>query len=845
MNMQYTVKRQPVDTALDFKILVVEDNPADALLIREMLREPQGNIFALDQVSRLSDGLRQLEAGSYDLILLDLSLPDSYGFSTFRRFQEHAPHIPVIVLTGRDDKALALRAMRNGAQDYLVKGNIDGNLLQRSIRYAIERKRAADELRERTEHLEALRDVALDITSELDLSTLLHSITTRAVDLSGGNRGVLALYRPDLDAVELSVYVNIDPRPDKRIFRRGEGVAGLVLEREAPALITDYQAWEHSASPWDTYIGHDTVFGAPIRWRDELLGTLEVIGVPFQTLEDSRVELLTSFTTQAASAIRNVQLYEQEQQRRQEADTLREAALALTNTLERDVLIERILAQLQAVVPYDTASVQLLRDNALELVGGRGFPNLEELIGVTFDLNEDNPNRIVVREQEPHILSDAPEIYDEFHRDPHSAADIHSWLGVPLLVGQRLIGMIALDKHEADFYTGRHARLAEGFAAQAAIAIENAQLHAELRSHAEELEEVVADRTVELRAERAQLEAVLQGITDGIVLTNAEGETIQVNAVAKKWLTQDLAPDDAQRLREVIRSLARRVREQAALEEIIEFKGLDLEVKAAAVAPSPLHAGSAVVVIHDVSHLRALNRMKSRFVSSISHELRTPLTTMKLYVQMMRQQPQEWQQYLPVVEEEIDHQIQLVEQILEISRLDAGRLDIHPQPTALNDLTQIAVNNHEVLAEQHEVALSFEPAAPDPVAMVDDRRLMLVLNNLLRNAILYTEAGGAVRVATGLQVREDRRWATITVEDTGIGISEEEIPLIFERFYRGEEPRMLQISGNGLGLAIVKEIVELHGGRVEVESEVGVGSTFTVWLTLGEVKIETAPLPDV
>jgi len=106
------------------------------------------------------------------------------------------------------------------------------------------------------------------------------------------------------------------------------------------------------------------------------------------------------------------------------------------------------------------------------------------------------------------------------------------------------------------------------------------------------------------------------------------------------------------------------------------------------------------------------------------------------------------------------------------------------------------------------------------------------LNNLVVNAIHYTPSGGSVVVSTGEKTREGQKWAIIQVEDTGIGISAEDMPHLFERFYRGRMPRQMQIAGTGLGLAIVKEIVDLHGGQVTVESQVDVGSTFTVWLPL-------------
>ncbi|MEA3340322.1 MAG: ATP-binding protein, partial [Chloroflexota bacterium] len=151
---------------------------------------------------------------------------------------------------------------------------------------------------------------------------------------------------------------------------------------------------------------------------------------------------------------------------------------------------------------------------------------------------------------------------------------------------------------------------------------------------------------------------------------------------------------------------------------------------------------------------------------------------------------------------------------------------------------EMTVANHQVLAQERELALEHCPAVgaqPDAspvIAPVDSKRMLQVLNNLMSNAIRYTPEGGEVAVSTGEKGRDGRTWATVTVADTGMGISEEELPHIFERFFRGEEPQSMQISGTGLGLAIAEEIVGLHGGRITVESQVGEGSAFTVWLPL-------------
>ena len=120
------------------------------------------------------------------------------------------------------------------------------------------------------------------------------------------------------------------------------------------------------------------------------------------------------------------------------------------------------------------------------------------------------------------------------------------------------------------------------------------------------------------------------------------------------------------------------------------------------------------------------------------------------------------------------------------------------------------------------------------MALIDPQQMMQVLNNLVRNAIQYTPAGGRVTISTGKEEAEGRVWAVLAVADTGMGISEKELPHTFERFFRGEKPQLMQIPGTGLGLAIVKEIVELHGGRVMVESQVDVGTTFTAWLPVSD-----------
>ena len=371
------------------------------------------------------------------------------------------------------------------------------------------------QMHQRNAQLQALRAISLDLTTELDLDTLLHSIVNHAVDLLNSNHGGLYLYRPERDVLERVISTGPHAIPLDVSLQRGEGLSGKVWEQGASLCVNHYHQWADAAIDIDDE-QTVSVVGAPIQWGTEFLGVINVANysADLRPFTEADVEMLNLFAGQAAIAIRNARLYEEAQRHALEQKTLREAVLALTQALDRDEVIERILAQLQEVVPYDTASVQMLRRHHLELVGGRGFSNLDELLGITFDITESNhPNREVVRRRASVIVADAPKIYDGFHRKPHAQSEIRSWLGVPLLTDETLIGMIALDKREPDFYTPTHARLAEVFAAQAATAIKNAQLLEAAQRRSRRLRKTL--QISELLHQGLATEEVLQKIAQG------------------------------------------------------------------------------------------------------------------------------------------------------------------------------------------------------------------------------------------------------------------------------------------------------------------------------------------
>ncbi len=352
-----------------------------------------------------------------------------------------------------------------------------------------DRVEAEETLTRRAQEMAALYETSLEINAQPDLPTLLQAIVKRAAELLGAPIGALYLMRHDDEVLELTVVHNLPPSYVGRTFSPGEGLSGRVAETGRPRVISDYRAWEGKA---DAYADDDfrRVLGVPLMIKGRVIGVINVTDQERTgTYDEDEIRLVSLFADQAAIAIENARLLEAEARRRREAETLQAATQALSATLDLQRVFELILSELQKVVPYDSATVQQLKEeHYLEIIGGHGFPNLEELLGVRFDLTaQDNPNREVVQQQAPRILEDAAAAYEEFRREPHAQAGVRSWLGVPLFFGDRLIGMLALDKTEPGFYTQEHAQLAQAFAAQAAIAIENARLFQETEQRLDEL----------------------------------------------------------------------------------------------------------------------------------------------------------------------------------------------------------------------------------------------------------------------------------------------------------------------------------------------------------------------
>ncbi|MBI4672895.1 MAG: PAS domain S-box protein [Chloroflexi bacterium] len=363
------------------------------------------------------------------------------------------------------------------------------------------RKQAEERLRRQNEYLDALHETTLGLIGRLQLNELLQALTLRAATLVGTAHGYSYVNEHGRAEMEMNVGIGIFEKMIGTKAYLGTGLTGLVWQTGEPLILDAYQTWEgHLAKPG--YEELHSIVAIPLKSGAQVVGVFGVAYTDAQRhFDETDVAILTRFAHLASIALDNARLYETQRVAREQAEKLLAATLALGATLDLQQVFELILKELQQIVPFDSASVQELKGDYLEVIGGVGFENLPDVLGVRFDVVKGhNPNVKVIANRRPLILNNiSAQGYSNFQNGTYQVTEINSWLGVPLLFGDRIIGMITLDKKEPGFYTPEHARLALAFAAQAAVAIENARLYA--ASQAELRERKRAEEALQRRAD--------------------------------------------------------------------------------------------------------------------------------------------------------------------------------------------------------------------------------------------------------------------------------------------------------------------------------------------------------
>jgi PAS domain S-box-containing protein len=756
---------------------------------------------------------------------------------------------------------------------------------------AIENARLYEETQLRLQDQSLLYEAGQAISSSLEFNQVLETMSTQLVRATNAQIVLIQLWDRATDQIT-TIY---------RQIKTTEGLRDMEL-LEKPFAPTDYlkvaqylrdrrnislRVNDDDLDPLLRARMQDTgllwIVEVPIVSRDEVLGLVRLGDTRFdRMLSDSEVQVIETLINQAAIAMSNARLYDQilrftqelegrvEERthalaranedlkaERDQVETLFRIASELSTSLDLDRVLNRALELVVRAAGATHGSILLVDPQtdvlvARAVLGGEKIPTVGRL--TPFRRGEGLAGWCIVNRQSA-IVADVREDprwveHDERVRQYRSA------LVVPLSVSDDVLGAMLLLHPDENYFTEVHLRMVAAASSQVATAINNAELYRYIREQAELLGGMLRAQQVE----SSKSQAILESVADGVMVSDANGRVILFNAAAERIL--GVKRDDSmgrpiddmlglystaggrwvQQVREWHASAEAR-RRTPVLSQRIEFKGEKrfVTVTVAPVTMADEYLGS-VSVFRDITAEVEADRAKTEFISTVSHELRTPMTSIKGYADLMLIGAagainENQQRFLSVIKSNADRLSVLVNDLLDISRIESGRVKLDLKPVTVESLIDSVVTTLHGRIEEKKLMLHVAlPEGDLPRVYADRDRVIQILTNLVSNAYQYTPPGGTVTV----RAHEAGEFIQIDVVDTGIGITPENQPKVFERFYRVDDPNVNEFPGTGLGLAIVKSLVEMHEGRIWLESEEGVGTTFS--FTLRAVEETPAPL---
>jgi len=725
---------------------------------------------------------------------------------------------------------------------------------------SIQNARLYDQIQRRLGETTALQEVSRVVNSSLDLGEIFEGIVAELA--YAFDYPLIALSTVEGDVLRLQAYHGYEEEDVAR-FREmplTRGVVGRVARTGAPVYIQDVSK-DQDYVPTTPWVVSQIV--VPISSDQRVLGALSIESGADHPLSPNDMSLLTTLTSQVATAMENARLYDEMlslsselerrvaertrelQEERDTVDTLYRITSELSSSIDLDMVLNRGLALLGEAVSAEHGSIFLIEPQSERLLWRAVMSDYEVLPpgGREIPLTRGEGMAGWVIENRQAILVHDVQQDSRWVNIP-GTEDRRSMLAAPLVANEDVLGVVIMMSDEPHSFTEGHLRLVEAAANQVATAINNAELFRLIRDQAERLGSMLRSQQVE--ASKSQ--AILESVADGVMVSNAAGEIILFNAAAERTL--DLSRGEvlgrpssemaglyggggerwAERM-EAWMSDPSSHQEGEFLQERINVGEKVISVHLSPVAHGDEFLG-LVSVFRDITREVEVDRMKSEFVSTVSHELRTPMTSIKGYADLLLMGAagaltDEQQRYIDIIKNNADRLSLLVNDLLDISRIEQGRVDLEIRDISLADIVDELMTALEVrFADEEKVLRVTVDIPPDlPTIQADAERLTQILMNIVLNAYLYTPNGGSVTISAARQ--ED--GVQVDVADTGIGIPLEDQDRIFERFYRGEDPVVIATAGTGLGLSIVRHLIEMHNGRVWFESELDKGTTFSVF----------------
>ena len=759
--------------------------------------------------------------------------------------------------------------------------------------------RLFSDLERRMTEVNVLRWVGQAVTFTMDVDDLMELIyaqTSRVLDTSNF---YIALYNPEKETLSFAFYVE----DGERLYKDDEWPVGMgltseIIRAKRPIITDDYtqECLRRGITPGGR--PGRAWMGVPLNPGGRVIGAMNVSSFdPAVTYSDEQLRIFSAIADQAAAILDKARLYREMEERARQLAALNEVGSVITSTLDLETVLNLIMDKAVELIQAEVGSLVLVDQDTSELVfkvtAGSGSADLVNtrlppgtgIVGT------------VVQEGKPIIIRDA-HTDQRWYRDLDDRTEFitHSIIAVPMISRGRAIGVIELlNRRDGVPFDEDDERLLTAFAANAAISIENARLFTQtdqaLAARVGELSTMqridrelnatldynrVMGLTLDwaLRTTRADLGLTAvtveteggvrglhllanQGYPEELLTAHDEepwpleqGIIGRVAQTGKPELVEDVEndPDYAPVVPGMIAQLTVPIRREDQIIGVIALessqKGCLNQDTLEFVTRLADHAAIAIENARLFGQVRRANEAKTEFISFVSHELKQPMTSIKGYTDLLikgtaGELTDMQNSFLETVRSNVDRMNTLVSDLLDISRIESGRMRLEFENASIEKVIKEALRTTRRQIEAKQQALEVDISPDLPLVKGDRDRLVQILTNLMSNAYKYTPAGGHIAIharrwSDGQDATGQNGFVLCSVADTGIGITPEDREHLFTKYFRADNPAVHSVPGTGLGLVIIKSLVELHGGEIWVESEMGQGSTFSFTIPVAQ-----------
>jgi signal transduction histidine kinase/putative methionine-R-sulfoxide reductase with GAF domain len=618
----------------------------------------------------------------------------------------------------------------------------------------------------------------------------------------------------------------------------------------------------------DWRIANLAVLTAPLVTQRGIAGIIVCQGDVHTLADRSQQEFVRSVASQAAIALENARLYAEVRafnvklearinERTQELRTLNEIALEVNSSLDNDTIMNNSLTRLAQLIGVEHGSIMLLDRETDQLINSAVLGRHGNVGSVRFPLGKGIVGKVAQNRKPlnvPDVTTDPN--WEPPPEDDASAKRSGSMIAVPLIAHHELLGVLVLSHEQTGYFRDEHLRLLTAAANQIAIGIYNAQMYQQVeqqywrRYEMQQLQEKAVSQST----------AILQSLSDGVIVCDQNGAVITVNLAAEKILDRPIDELVTWNLGDLLRRLLGRRVSELPLEDLLAHPWderarprtlsttFQLGPRTISVTLDPVISTKeellgAVAVFRDRTREVESDRLKTEFIGTVSHELRTPMTSIKGFTQLLTMGNlgpvnETQREFLNIIQANAERMIAIINDLLDITKIETGSVELEIRPIHVAETLSKVLLDLQAKVHERQQTLTLSLPAGLPLVRADAHRFNQILFNLVSNAVKYTPRGGSItieaREVSAEAVPEDEReglrpgrYIQIDVRDTGVGIAPDDVPRIWERFYRTENPLKVEAGGTGLGLSLVKPLIRLLGGRIWVESQINVGSTFS------------------